>query len=357
MTASLHTALSTHDIARNRQLAIWLLISCAMVFVMVVLGGLTRLTHSGLSIVEWKPLMGILPPLSESEWQEIFAKYQAFPQYLKINHGMSLPEFKGIFWLEYIHRLWGRAIGLVFFVPFLFFLVKGYISKSLRPHLTIIFILGALQGLLGWYMVKSGLIEHPDVSQYRLSAHLIAAFIIYGYMLHVAFDLLHPAAALSRAPSPSPALLRLAWIVAGMMFLTVFSGGFVAGLDAGLAYNTFPLMGGQFIPEGYFDLTPWYLNFFENIAAVQFDHRLLAIVTFCLITVMWFKARKEKLAGPSMTALNLMMATALIQVALGISTLLLFVPMALAASHQAGALILFTLGLWTVFSLKFDLRQ
>jgi len=356
MTASLPAALSTLDIARNRQLAIWLLISCAMVFVMVVLGGLTRLTHSGLSMVEWKPLMGILPPLGEGEWQDIFAKYQAYPQYQKLNSAMTLPEFKGIFWLEYIHRLWGRAIGLVFFAPFLFFLAKGYIGKNLRPHLAVIFVLGALQGLLGWYMVKSGLVERPDVSQYRLSAHLIAAFIIYGYMLWVAFGLLHPIAR-SPASSPSPALLRLAWVVAGMTFLTVFSGGFVAGLDAGLAYNTFPLMGGQLVPQEYLDLTPWYLNLFENIAAVQFDHRVLATLTLCLIAIVWFKGRKEKLSGPSMTTLNLMMAVALIQVALGISTLLLFVPLGLAASHQAGALFLFTLGLWTAFSLRFDLRQ
>jgi len=205
-------------------------------------------------------------------------------------------------------------------------------------------------------MVKSGLVDRPDVSQYRLSAHLIAAFIIYGYMLQVAFGLLHPTGR-AQAVAPSAALLRLAWIAAAMTFLTVFSGGFVAGLDAGLAYNTFPLMGGQFVPDGYLELTPWYLNFFENIATVQFDHRLLAILTFCLVAMVWIKGRKEKLTGPSMITINLMMIAALLQVALGISTLLLFVPIDLAASHQGGALVLFTLALWALFSLKFDLRQ
>lgn len=328
--------------------ACWLLAICAAIFVMVVLGGVTRLTHSGLSMVEWEPIMGILPPLSEDAWIATFDKYKQFPEY-QTNIGMDLDGFKSIFWLEYIHRVWGRTIGMIFLIPLLYFLIKGTIKRTMLPKLVIMFLLGGMQGLLGWYMVKSGLANNPYVSQYRLTAHLIAAFIIYAYIFWAALDLLFPRPALSKS-IVSP-LQRFALAMTGLLGITVMSGGFVAGLKAGFAYNTFPLMGGSFIPENMFALETWYLNFFENTATVQFDHRLLAEISLIVITILWFVARRYHLPIRTRQAFNLLLVIVLVQVALGISTLLLVVPTWLAATHQAGALVLFTIALYTNHSL------
>lgn len=334
----------------NKALAIWLFICCAMIFVMVVLGGVTRLTHSGLSMVEWKPVTGLLPPLGEEEWRDVFGKYQESPEYQKINTGMDLEKFKGIFWLEYIHRLWGRAIGAVFLLPFLFFLAKGWIGRTLGFHLAGMFLLGGLQGVLGWYMVKSGLVHRPDVSQYRLAAHLVAAFAIYGYIFWIALKLLLPAP--DAAPSPTATTFkRLAGLVVALTFATVLSGAFVAGLDAGMAYNTFPLMEGRLVPEAMFDMSPWGLNFFENIATVQFNHRALAMTTLITVFALWLRGRSRAVSGRHARALHALGIMALVQVALGISTLLLLVPVPLAVIHQAGALVLFTLALWAAYEL------
>ncbi len=234
-------AVDTTILRHNKTIGIWLLSLCTMVFVMVVLGGVTRLTHSGLSMVNWKPVTGWLPPMGEAEWQAVFQSYRQFPEYKELNEAMTLSGFKGIFWLEFFHRLWGRLIGVVFLVPLLVFLFKGWVSRKLVPRLVVMFILGGLQGVLGWYMVKSGLIGRPDVSQYRLAAHLGAALIIYGYMFWVALALLSPKPAATSAPAGMGAgafaVLLVVWV-----FVTIISGGFVAGLDAGFAYNTFPLM-------------------------------------------------------------------------------------------------------------------
>jgi len=197
----------------RRAVALWLLLCCAMIFAMVVLGGVTRLTHSGLSMVEWKPVTGFLPPMSESAWEDAFAKYRQYPEYREINAGMTLDEFKSIFWLEFIHRVWGRAIGVVFLLPFLYFLVRKRIDRWLAPRLALIFVLGALQGVMGWYMVKSGLVDRPDVSQYRLTAHLLAAFVIYGYILWVALALLHPGETRAAGGQGARRVRRLAWIL------------------------------------------------------------------------------------------------------------------------------------------------
>lgn len=338
---------------RNRLIAFWLLAVCVMVYGMVVLGGVTRLTHSGLSMVEWKPVTGWLPPLNEDQWQEAFAKYQQFPEYKKVNAGMTREDFKSIFWLEFLHRLWGRCIGLAFFAPFVFFLLKGWVDRPLGWKLALMFVLGGLQGVLGWYMVKSGLSDRPDVSQYRLTAHLGAALVVYGYMLWVALRLLWP------DPLPKPAvgvgkipLGRFAGLLAALIFVTALSGGFVAGLDAGYSYNTFPLMDGALIPEGLFDLQPFYLNFFENIATVQFDHRLLAETILILSVIFWLRARKEVSLPRARLAVNLSVFAALAQAALGISTLLLQMPTPLAAAHQAGAVALFTMTLWAAHELR-----
>ena len=252
---------------------------------------------------------------------------------------MSVDDFKSIFWFEYGHRLLGRSIGIIFLLPFLFFLFKGKIEKALTPKLITMFVLGGLQGLMGWYMVKSGLVNDPHVSQYRLTAHLGLAIVIYGYMLWVALGLLHPKI---NASKQNPALSRLALIISSIVFITILSGGFVAGTHAGFAFNTFPLMDGKLIPVGLFDLSPLWRNFFENIVTVQFDHRVLATLLFLLIPIFWHKASKLELTPLAKTGCHLLLAALALQITLGISTLLLVVPVALAATHQAGAVILFT---------------
>ena len=335
----------------GRAIAVWLLIMCAMIFVMVVLGGVTRLMHAGLSMVEWRPFLGWLPPFGDAAWADIFAQYRAFPEYQKLNYGMTLAEFKSIFWFEYFHRLWGRLIGLAFLLPLLYFLFTGQVEGRMRRHLFVIFVLGGLQGVLGWYMVKSGLVDRPDVSQYRLTAHLGAAFLIYAYIFWVALGLLYPTA----DTLSGRAAAGLRWVsigLVGLVSLTALSGGFVAGLDAGFTFNTFPLMNGQLVPEGLFEHEPWLLNFFDNVTTVQFDHRLLAIVTFVCVAVFWWRARYVDMPNSAQWSIHALMGMTLIQVALGIVTLLLVVPVALGAAHQAGALLLFTASLWTAHTLR-----
>ena len=338
----------------DRRIAMWLLVCGAMIFAMVVIGGVTRLTQSGLSMVEWKPLLGILPPLDDGEWRRLFGEYQRYPEYWVLNTGMTLDDFKRIFWFEYTHRLWGRLIGLVFLLPFLYLLSRGRIGKRLGLHLGIIFALGALQGGLGWYMVKSGLVKDPAVSQYRLAAHLGAAFAIYAYILWIALGLLAGRAARARGAGvrgSNPGLKRLAIFVVALVSLTVMSGAFVAGIDAGLGYNTFPLMGGQWVPDEIFLLDPPIANFFENAATVQFNHRVLGILTLAAVILLWLVSRRCELPGRARLALDLTLAMAVLQPGLGIATLLLAVPVALAAAHQAGALALFTLALVAVHEL------
>jgi len=332
---------------QNRSVATWLLICCGLVFAMVVLGGVTRLTGSGLSMVDWRPLMGVLPPMSDAEWQRVFELYQQSPEFQKVNSHMDVDAFKGIFWLEFLHRLLGRAIGIVFFVPFVVFVVKGYIQKHEWLKYLTMFILGGLQGLLGWYMVKSGLIDVPHVSQYRLTAHLVAAFLIYAYMFWVAMSLLFPA---------SPNASRHAWYhrtigLAILASVTIISGGFVAGLKAGKIYNTFPMMGDDWLPPGILALEPFWRNFFDNPETVQFDHRWLAMTTFVIIVIYWFNARKAELPRRARPAVNAILHTAVLQVALGIATLLLAVPVVLGAAHQGVALLLFTVILYLVHAL------
>ncbi len=333
----------------NKIIASWLFVLCGMVFIMVILGGLTRLTHSGLSMVDWRPVTGWLPPLNPDEWQAVFDLYKESPEFKKVNADMTVEGFKSIFWLEFTHRLWGRSMGVVFFLPFVFFLLKGWVTSPLVPRLVLIFILGGLQGVLGWYMVKSGLVDNPDVSQYRLTAHFSAAVIIYGYMFWVALSLMKsPYAAVLHAPAM---LTRVTVFSAFWIFITMMSGGFVAGLDAGLTYNTFPLMDGKIVPSGLATLSPWYLNMFENITTVQFDHRILAELTLVLIIGLWLAARKCDLPWAALQAFHALLIMTLVQVTLGITTLLYVVPVSVAALHQAGALLLFTFALWAAHAL------
>ncbi len=334
--------------AANRAVATWLLICCGLVFVMVVLGGVTRLTGSGLSMVDWRPLLGVLPPIGDAEWQRVFELYQQSPEFQKVNAHMDVNAFKGIFWLEYLHRLLGRTIGIVFLVPFIVFFVKGYIQKQEWAKYLSMFVLGGLQGLLGWYMVKSGLVDVPHVSQYRLTAHLVAAFLIYAYMFWVAMSLLFPAAPEASKHPWYGRTLGLAVLIS----VTIISGGFVAGLKAGKIYNTFPMMGDYWLPPGIMALEPFWRNFFDNMTTVQFDHRWLAIMTFVVIFIYWLRARKASLPARARPAVNALLHTAVLQVALGIATLLLAVPVALGAAHQGVAMLLFTVVLYVVHALR-----
>ncbi|MFH1603819.1 MAG: COX15/CtaA family protein [Pseudomonadota bacterium] len=335
--------------ARGR-VAAWLLLCCALVFSIVVVGGVTRLTHSGLSIVEWQPILGTLPPVSEAQWIETFDKYKLTPEYRKVNQGMSLDAFKSIFWWEYVHRLLGRMIGVVFFLPFAWFWWRGRIDAPLALKLAGIFALGALQGAMGWYMVKSGLVDNPRVSQYRLTAHLSIALAIYAAMLWTSLGLLYPAAATASAEQAP--LRRLAWITTALVAYMAVSGGFVAGIRAGAAYNTFPLMNGRLVPPEIFMLEPWYLNFFDNMATVQFDHRLGAWLLAALAIWFWLKARGAALAPRARFAAKLLLGMLALQIALGVATLLLAVPIPLAAAHQGGAVLLLTAALLANHALR-----
>lgn len=326
----------------RRAIGYWLLTLCAMTFAMVVLGGLTRLTESGLSMTTWS-VTGGLPPLSEAAWQTEFARYQAFPEYQKINHGMSLADFKSIFWFEYSHRMLGRTIGTAFLLPFLYFLARRAIPRTLTPKLLVLFVLGGMQGLIGWWMVRSGLVDRPDVSHYRLTTHLGSAFVLYAALLWVALSQLRDVA--SRTPS-DPRLARILAGVGGMVFVTVLSGGLVAGLNAGFTFNTFPLMGGRVVPPGYLMLEPWWSNLTENPASVQFHHRILALSTLAAVVGVWAWSRGRSLAADSRRAMSALLGTALLQVALGITTLLTVVWLPVASLHQTGALVLLSAAVW-----------
>ncbi|MBI3561782.1 MAG: COX15/CtaA family protein [Gammaproteobacteria bacterium] len=330
-----------HD---NRQLAYWLLGVAVLIYAMVVLGGVTRLTGSGLSIVEWDPIMGAIPPLNETQWQTTFTKYQQSPQYQQVNRGMSLEEFKYIFGYEYAHRLLGRLIGVAFLLPLLYFLYKRKIRGQLLPKLIVIFLLGALQGFLGWYMVQSGLINEPRVSQYRLALHLSTAVMLYAAILWLAWGLLRPEPVQTWKYSMQ-SLQRWALGVTLLICVMMLSGAFVAGTHAGKVFNTFPLMNGQFIPAGILAYSPWYHNLFENLATVQFDHRLIAYLLMVFIPGLWLYARRYTLSPVTRFSLHLLLVVFAVQIGLGISTLLEMAPVGLATAHQAGALLTFTLAL------------
>jgi cytochrome c oxidase assembly protein subunit 15 len=345
------TEYSNTAIENDRAIARWLIIVAILIYAMVILGGVTRLTGSGLSMVEWDPIMGVLPPLSDQEWQDTFEKYKQFPEYQKKNLHMDLEGFKGIFIFEYSHRVLGRVIGLAFLIPFLFFLFKKRIRRELTPNLVIIFILGGLQGLLGWYMVKSGLVNDPHVSQFRLAAHLSAALLIYSYILWVAWGLLNPAPqnAWVRGLEKLRGRVKIGAIIVVAM---IISGAFVAGTRAGHGYNTFPLMNGYFFPPGLFDMSPFYLNFFENPTTIQFDHRMIAYLLMLYIPFLWYSSKNYTLTPRTRNTFHLLLFVFVLQIVLGITTLLYAVPVALGAAHQAGALLVLTVVLYLVHELR-----
>ncbi len=334
-----------------RTVAAWLLVCCALVFAMVVVGGVTRLTHSGLSITEWQPIVGTLPPLTDAQWNVAFAQYQATPEYSQVNRGMTLEAFKGIFWWEYFHRLLGRAIGAVFLLPLLWFIARRRIPPGFAPKLFGIFALGALQGAMGWYMVQSGLVDDPRVSHLRLTAHLGLAFVIFAAMLWSALSLLRMESATDH--SGTARLRRLGYALTALIFVMVLSGALVAGIHAGFAYNTFPLMDGRMVPQEIMLIDPWYLNFFNNMATVQFDHRAIAWVLALGVPAFWWRVRTSPdVSAAAQSGANLLLALLALQITLGICTLLLVVPLPLAAAHQAGAMLLFAAALNVAHALR-----
>jgi cytochrome c oxidase assembly protein subunit 15 len=332
-------ALPALDI-HHRAIRLWLYAVAALIFAMVLVGGATRLTESGLSIVEWKPVTGALPPVGEGAWQAEFDKYRTIPQFQQRNSAMTIAEFKTIFWWEWTHRLLGRLIGAAFLLPFLWFLAKGWIGPGLRGRLWVIFALGALQGGVGWWMVASGLTERVEVSQYRLATHLILACMIFAATLWTASRLR------ARAPNEVPPRIRISAIaLLVLVLLQIYLGAIVAGLRAGLIYNTWPLIDGSLIPHAASLLheTPWWRNLFENTLTVQFDHRMLAYTIFLLALLHAADVARTVRGGPVLAHALAFAAAVTLQAALGIATLLRVVPIDLALMHQAMAVVVLSI--------------
>ena len=336
---------------RTAAIRYWLIAVAVLVFAMVLLGGATRLTDSGLSITEWQPIMGAIPPMSEAAWDEAFAKYRQIPEYQQINRGMSLADFKTIYWWEWSHRFLGRFIGLAFFIPFLVFWLKGWLSPGLRWKLLGVLVLGALQGLMGWYMVMSGLVTRVDVSQYRLAAHLGLAAVILAAILWLVFDL--GARPLTRSAAMKKSLFFVSTIgLTVLIFIQIIVGAFVAGLDAGYMYNSWPLIDGHLIPEGLSALDSLSANLFENPLTVQFNHRMIAYLAVLWGALHCWVALRQPGKGEHKKRAAVLAAGLVAQALLGIWALLAVVPLDLALAHQAGAFIVFALALFHLHGFK-----
>jgi heme a synthase len=329
-----------------RAIRTWLYAMAALVAAMVIVGGATRLTNSGLSITEWKPLLGMIPPLTAADWVDAFAKYKLIPQYEIMNRGMTLDGFKFIFWWEWAHRQLGRFIGVAFLIPFLIFWARGQIAQRLMPKLIALFALGGLQGAVGWYMVQSGLANRIDVSQYRLALHLSIAVAIFGALLWVAWTLDEPGRERARTPAP---LYRWAQALSALVLLQVALGGLVAGLKAGLAHNTWPLMDRRLVPEGLGIMKPAWRNLFENALTVQFNHRITAYAITAMAGLLIWRTFTTATFEDARKAARWLGAAILLQIALGIWTLLAHVPLSLGLAHQAGALVVFAAALWLTY--------
>lgn len=335
------------EAADRQRIGRWLAVWAVAIFLLVLIGGGTRLTESGLSITEWKPVSGVIPPLSGTAWQAEFDRYKEIPQYAQMNAGMTLSQFKAIFWWEFLHRFWARFVGLVFVLPLGWFALKRRVPRDLLPRLGTLGVLMGLQGAMGWYMVASGLTERVNVSQYRLAAHLSLALVIYLLAVWTADALVNGrsdndmSTADGSRPTANGRARQWLWALLVLASVTVVSGAFVAGLRAGNIYNEFPMMGAGLVPMEYGMMSPWWKNFFENPAAAQFNHRLLAVVTLVATIVGWILLRSR--ADEALrTRLNLVLAAVCVQVALGITVLLLAVPVAIGVAHQAGALLVLT---------------
>lgn len=321
----------------NKTVIYWLLTGCILIFIMVIVGGITRLTHSGLSISNYKLISGTIPPLNEAEWNEAFELYKQYPEYQKLHNHFNLEEFKDIYFWEWIHRVIGRFIGLVFIIPFIYFLVKKRLSSATIKKSIILLLLGGFQGFLGWYMVKSGLVDEPNVSHYRLAAHLTTAFLTFAYTFWVALDLIFPEK--KTIDKKMRNFIRMGMAV---LVLQIIYGAFVAGLDAGWIHNHWPLMNeGKLMHETvYIEQNPVYLNFIEGKSGVQFVHRSLAYVVVIFILAIWYKAKKYDLSNWQNLGINALLIMVGIQFLLGVFTLLLAVPVWLGVLHQVGAFIL-----------------
>ena len=323
----------------NKKVVYWLLTGCLLIFIMVIVGGITRLTHSGLSITTYKLIEGTLPPMNEVEWQAAFNHYKQFPEYQKINTHFTLQDFKDIYFWEWLHRFIGRMIGVVFIIPFLYFLIKKQLSKATIKKAIVLLGLGAFQGFLGWYMVKSGMIDRPDVSHYRLAMHLITAFLTFSYTLWVALDIIYSNFGKPVSSFNLKTLLKITYLV---VLIQIIWGAFVAGLDAGLIHNFWPLMSeGKLIHETVFieQETVWR-NFIEGKSGVQFVHRYIAYLVVGLIFTIWYKSGKMQLTPSQKKGINLLLVIVLLQFTLGVLTLLYHVPVVLGVLHQVGAFLL-----------------
>lgn len=326
-----------NSITSSRAVSRWLLSGCALIFCMVVIGGITRLTGSGLSITEWNVIMGTLPPMNDQAWQDAFVKYQAIPQFKEVNSHFRLEDFKSIFWWEYIHRLVGRLIGVVFILPFIWFLIRKQLDASMIRKALFLFALGGLQGFLGWFMVKSGLADRTSVSHIRLAIHLTTAFITFGFTYWFALQLAYP-----RAVVPVKSGIK-SWanVLTGAVILQLIYGAFVAGLHAGQMHNTFPLMNGTVFPDNGW-VGSWGLrNVFDNPTTVQFLHRFFAFTLLFLVGMIVWKSRQQSLAHPQLRAVRFLLLAVSVQFILGVLTILYQAPLALSAIHQAGAFFLF----------------
>lgn len=328
----------------NKSVFNWLLTGCILIFVTVVVGGITRLTNSGLSMVDWQLFMGVVPPMNEADWIKTFESYKQYPEYQQINFNFTLAEFKSIFFWEYLHRMIGRLIGMVFIIPFAYFLITKKITGALIPKCLLILFMGGFQGLIGWWMVKSGLANNPDVSHYRLAVHLFTAFITFSYTFWVALGL-----KATDSKDYHPSIQKGLKLLLPVLLIQIVYGAFVSGLNAGLLFNTWPKMGEHWISPAITAIKPTYLNFIEGLAGVQFLHRYLAYIVVGIIIYLWVKGRKLWLSNTQRKGLNFLVIMVLIQFILGVFTILNGVPIWLGVAHQFGAFIL--LG-GTVFGLN-----
>jgi heme a synthase len=333
-----------------KPIIIWLLAGCFLIYAMVVIGGITRLTHSGLSMVEWNMILGSKPPMSDADWQVPFEKYKQSPEYQIINNQFTLEEFKSIYWWEYIHRFLGRTIGVVFLIPFFYFWIKKKFDTALLRKMFVLLALGALQGFLGWFMVKSGLQKEPHVSHFRLAIHLISAFTVFGFTFWYALDLMYPNK--TELNPEAKKVLRLAKYMFALIIIQIIYGAFVAGLKAGLFYNTFPKMGEEYFPDTIFSYDTLLQNISENPSGVQFVHRYIAYLVVIFIIIVWNKASKLPQTLLQKKASNFLLGMVLVQFLLGVITIMMSVPVLMGVLHQTGAFFLFASGLFFIHSLR-----
>ena len=321
----------------NKKVIYWLFTGCVLIFIMVVVGGITRLTHSGLSIPDYKLISGTIPPINDQQWEEAFELYKQYPEYQKLNSNITLTEFKGIFFWEWLHRVIGRVLGLVFIITFLYFLITRQLDKSTIKKTIILLILGGFQGFLGWYMVKSGLVDRPDVSHYRLAAHLTTAFVTFAFTLWIALDLIFPI-----KKTINKTYRNLIRIGLAILFIQIIYGAFVAGLDAGFIHNHWPMMSeGKFMHETVLiEKTPVYKNFIEGRSGVQFIHRILAFFVVISVVIIYIKGKKIAISNYQLNGLNSLLILVGVQSLLGVLAILLQVPLWLGIAHQIGAFLL-----------------